>query len=120
MKTQTENQKLCEYNFECEDYAKDGSWKSWSYRVENNAPAKHHIHFFSKESGDDFEYDVCDGCLAMLTPVDDDDDIEILSEKRIAPSTESHDGKRGKKNHSVVHKALTQSDVDEILKRLKK
>jgi len=88
----------CEYNFCCEDYAKDGTWKAWNFNVEKNAPAKHEITFYSKEQKTVFTYKVCDGCLDQL----DNDDNEPTYIVCIAPQTLSYEGKRGKKYHSRV------------------
>jgi hypothetical protein len=107
-------EKLCEYNFGCEDYARDGTWKSWGYNVENNAPAKHRVVFLQKEDGQTFEYDVCDGCNCSLD-FDDDDDHKTISSVRIAPPTESYEGKRGKTNHSRVYQLWTQQEKEAAL-----
>jgi len=116
MKTQQ-----CEYNFGCEDYAEDGTWKRWGEWVDNNAPAKHYIQFHDKEQNCEFEYNVCDGCLATLeNTCDDDENYELLEERRIAPETKSYDGKRGKKYESRVFRAWTQEDLDSFLKTLHK
>jgi len=103
----------CEYNFGCEDYAADGTWKSWSYNVENNAPAKHRVEFLQKEDDTVFEYDVCDGCKCSLDF--DDDDHKTISCVRIAPKTKSYEGKRGKKDHSSVYQLWTLKEKEDAL-----
>ena len=40
----------CDFNFCCEDYAKDGTAKMWDYGTEPNAFAKYKIEYSHKET----------------------------------------------------------------------
>ena len=118
------HEKKCDYNFGCEDYAKDGTSKSWAYRVNDNAPAKHNIKFYNKSQGinDIIEYDVCDGCLLSIQPINDDDpdeDVVIVEESRIAPPTESYLGKKSNK-YSTVYQVPSEKEYEKSMARLRK
>ena len=111
---------LCEYNFCCEDYAKDGSWKAWAYNIADNGPAKHEITFSDKEQNADFTYKICDGCLAGLeSDIEFDDNLDIFELKRIVPQTESYEGKRGSAN-TQVHQVWTMEEYKYAIRRLHK
>ena len=120
-RSMNESQK-CEYNFECEDYAEDTTWCKWGYRVEDNAPAKHHIIFHDKEQNCDFEYDVCNGCLASLENniEDEPDHYELVSLETIAKPTPSYSGQRSKKYHHIIFKAWTLSDYESWMRNFHK
>ena len=113
--------KQCDFNFGCEDYASDGTHKVWYEWSPKSAPAKHNIVFTNKNNlGNDFDYDVCDGCALTIDDSDDPDGTNIIhSNQRFAPETKSYEGKRGN-SYSRVYKARTQKDVDRIVASVKR
>ncbi len=113
-------EKQCEYNFGCEDYAEDGSWKGWSEWHDNPAPAKHHFEFEDKEQDCVFEYDLCDGCLASLeSSCEFDDNLEEMVNKRIAPQTKSYEGQRSsRKKGTWIVQCWTMEDYRSSIRQL--
>lgn len=110
-------EQLCEYNFQCEDYAIDGSWREWAYRVSDNAPAKHKIIFMN--NGTEFTYLVCDGCLAGLkSSIENDEGLKLFSVDRISPQTKAYNGTRKTKTYST-HQPWTEKEREDFFKKLR-
>ncbi len=114
------NKRKCDFNFGCEDYAKDGTSKRWVEWTKNNAKAKHNVRYSNIDNPETkHDADVCDGCLLSINSPDINI-IHDISENVYEPRTESYYGKRGKKNESYVQQLQTDVEIDKSIKELKR